>query len=497
MKIRILLIFALSFILLKAAAQPPETTYLGSVIRSGYANNTAYGPYNIGFNFTFFGNSYSQFYVSSNGLITFGSSSTDATEDPIPTAATPNNFIAPFWDDMVIDASGNILYRTIGAAPNRKLIVQFLNMGFYPNPVFMGTFSVVLYETSNVIQVQYRIIVDQNSAKARGGHATIGIENSDGSAGVQYSYHNSTAISGEQAISFTPSDPTYVIDPNAIYEGVYLTTNLTLPEPGITNLVSPAQDAIIGSDHNFEWAESNYAASYLLLVSQNSDLTGAAVYSPGPSLSYNVTGLTLGTTYYWGVFATNATGTTWCEIQRFYTSSTPPLAAVPQTVWVEQNLDKTIKLNYTGGDASAKTAVITSLPAQGTLWQYNGGVKGAQISTVPETVTDANRNVIYTAPASSGNGIGNFNFLMNDAGGDSPEATITVNVSPPGIPSVLYIAKGSGVEIQFDRLMSDPSGKESQFTVTVNGSPATITSAALKPGDSNTISLGLRGCVKI
>jgi gliding motility-associated-like protein len=199
----------------------------------------------------------------------------------------------------------------------------------------------------------------------------------------------------------------------------------------------------------------------------------------------------LGKTYYWAVYASNATGITWCEVTRFSTSSTPPLAAVPQTIWAEQGQDKTIKLNYTGGNASAKTAIITSLPAQGTLWQYNTGVKGVQITAVPATVTDENMNIIYTAPASSGNGIGNFNFKMNDSGGDSPEVTITVNVSPPGIPSVLYIAKGTGVEIQFDRLMANPAGKELQFTVSVNGTPATITSSTLKTGDPFTITLGL------
>ena len=468
-----------------------ETTYLGSVAKSGYANNESYGPFNIGFDFTYFGNTYNQFYVSSNGLVSFGAGSTDPSEDPIPTAATPNNMIAAFWDDLVIDPSGNILYTTIGAAPNRKLIVQFRNMGFYSGPVYVGTFSVILYETSNKIQVQYRIIILPSVPLSHGESATIGIENSDGTIGVQYAYHNGAAANTGKAISFTPSGASYTMDDNVLYDGVYLTTNITLPDPGITALTSPTENAIIGTSHTFEWASSKYAANYSLRISTNSNLSGATIYDAGDNLSYEITGLTEGITYYWGVFASNATGTTWCEIRTFTTSSAPPLAAVPLTVWAEQNHDMTIKLNYTGGDASPKTAIITSLPAQGQLYQYNSGARGAQITTVPATVIDANLNVIYAATGSSGNGVGNFNFKINDGSGDSPEATITVNVSPPGIPLVLYTAKSANVEIQFDRIMSDPAGKQSQFEVKVNGTPATINTVSLKTGDPYTIVLNL------
>jgi len=101
-------------------AQPAETAYQGITAQAGYVNNASYGPFNIGFSFTFYGNTYTQFYVSSNGLITFGTGSVAATEAPIPSAATPNNFIAGFWDDLAVDALGDILYQTIGASPNRK-----------------------------------------------------------------------------------------------------------------------------------------------------------------------------------------------------------------------------------------------------------------------------------------------------------------------------------------------------------------------------------------
>lgn len=491
MKSKYILLLIVLFMPYRAFAQPAETIYQGTVIKSGYVDDASFGPFNIGFSFTFFGNTYNQFYINSNGQVLFGTGSFESSNASIPSAAEPDNFIAPFWDDLIVDGTGKILYTTVGAAPNRKLIIQFGNMGFYGAPAFMGTFAVILYETSNIIQVQYRLIVDNTSTRAHGGTATIGIENSDGTAGVQYSYQNPAAVTTGTAISYTPSGLIYILNSNAIYEGIFLTTNLTLPEPGIPVLLSPPQNAVIGSDYIFSWADAGNAASYALLISASSDLGGATYYSAGSNLSFNVTGLTPGGTWYWGVFATNATGTTWCEIKKFTTSATPPLAAVPQTIWVEQNQEKIINLQYTGGDGSTKTAIVTSLPAQGQLYQYNSGVKGALISSVSTTVTDAGRNVIYVANGNSGNSAGNFNYKIHDNNGDSPDAQITVNVSPPGIPNLLYAAKNANIELQFDLPMADPAGKQSQFNATVNESSSIINSLSLKPGDPNSIIIGL------
>jgi gliding motility-associated-like protein len=492
MNTRYIFIIALFLICFRISAQPPEIAYLGTPVTIVNGDDEFYGPFNIGFNFTFYGNVYSQFYISSNGMITFGAGSDNPVSVSIPNTDLPNNYIAPFWDDLVVDPSGKILYTTFGSVGNKKLVVQFLNMGFYTNPVFMGTFQVILYETSNIIQIQYRQIVDANSTRAHGATATIGLENATGTGGVLYAYHNPTAITPEQAISFTPSaGPSYTVNSAAAYDGIYLTTNLTLPGPGITNLIGPPENAVIGSDYTFEWSAATYATSYKLYISNNSDLSGAISYDAGSNLTYDITGLTLDVTYYWGVFAKNATGTSWCEIQKFTTSSTPPLVPVPQTIWIEQSHERTIKLNYTGGDASIKTGIITSLPAQGQLYQYNAGVKGSTISSVPTTLTDPGRNVIYAASGTIGNGAGNFNFKIHDDTGDSPAGLVTVNVNPPEVPNLLYAAKNTYIEIQIDRIMNDPAGKQSQFSAKVNGSAVTITALSLKTGDPYTIILTL------
>jgi gliding motility-associated-like protein len=158
-------------------------------------------------------------------------------------------------------------------------------------------------------------------------------------------------------------------------------------------------------------------------------------------------------------------------------------------MWVEQSTERLLNLQYTGGNGSAVTATIVLLPPQGSLYQVSGGVKGPAITTVPAPVTDPDIRVIYVADGSTGNGAGNFSFTVTNDQGTSLAAIFTINVNPQGIPNVLHTAKGTGVEIQFDRPMNDPSGKEAQFTIKVNDVPVTMGSATLKAGDSRTIVL--------
>jgi len=55
----------------------------------------------LGFNFDFFGVTYSSVCVGSNGYVTFTCvDETDFSEDPIPNATDPNAIVALFWDDL-------------------------------------------------------------------------------------------------------------------------------------------------------------------------------------------------------------------------------------------------------------------------------------------------------------------------------------------------------------------------------------------------------------
>ena len=73
----------------------------------------------IGFTFNFYGSDYTPFWVSENGRImcTEPASAYSLPTATVPSATLPHNYIAPFWDNLAVDGTGNILYATIGAAP--------------------------------------------------------------------------------------------------------------------------------------------------------------------------------------------------------------------------------------------------------------------------------------------------------------------------------------------------------------------------------------------
>jgi|GEM_PF-941045 len=467
-------------------ALPDEIQYVGNEIRFGLFDDGSFGPYPIEFDFDFFGNTYSDFWVTTNGLVMFSDTSLSYENVPIPTLDTINDFIAPFWDDIAISEEGDISFQTVGAYPNRKCIIQFRNMDVYATPTLVGTFQVILYEGSNNIQIQYRSIVDLSSALASGNSASIGLENIDGTIGVQVSYNTAGYVKSGKAILFQPSGGTYTFNDNAPYDGVYL--NYSIPLATSAQLISPAYNSTVGTSVHFEWEAAANANSYVVVVSNNTDLSSPVHTSADlTALSYDYV-LPAGQTYYWSVYPKNSQGyESWSERWVFQTSASPPLTAVPQTANVVLSTLDTLQLNYTGGDGGAKTATITALPAQGSLYQFSGGVLGAPITTVPTVVTDGNFKVVYSANGTAGNSVGNFNFHFSDGTGPSPDVTYMVNVSPVTAPTFLEVCYESDrVELLFDKKMSDPSGKESEFNVYADAFEPTITSMEWKDGDSST-----------
>ncbi|RMA57764.1 M36 family metallopeptidase [Ulvibacter antarcticus] len=138
----------------------------------------------LGFTFSFFGNDFTNFYLQSNGFLSFDNSGTTGsaswTPVAIPNTGGPNNMIAYFWDDMSPQLGGTVQYATIGTAPNRILVVDYINIRQY-NINGTGnqiTTQVQLYEGSSHIEVH------TTSAPNGGGlNRTQGVENANGTAG--------------------------------------------------------------------------------------------------------------------------------------------------------------------------------------------------------------------------------------------------------------------------------------------------------------------------
>ena len=141
----------------------------------------------IGFTFNYDGNAYTQFKMSSNGVISFNMTGTlNLTTNDLSSAnATSRPIIAPLWDDLDGRATGGSFanYEVTGIVGNRVLTVEWRNWEWnYNSSTAAISFQVKLYETTNVIEFVYR----QEAGAVTSGTATIGIGSAMGSGAGSY-----------------------------------------------------------------------------------------------------------------------------------------------------------------------------------------------------------------------------------------------------------------------------------------------------------------------
>lgn len=161
----------------------------------------------VGFTFNFFCTDYTQFYISSNGFISFDPLAGNGccSGQVLPDANSPNNLISFAWEDLNPSLGGTIEYFTTGSAPNRKLVVNFLNIQHYSGG-FPVTTQLILYETTDKFEIH------TTDMPTDGGQHTMGAENSDGSIAVAVAGRNSASWSASnEGIRFSPLQMSYSI----------------------------------------------------------------------------------------------------------------------------------------------------------------------------------------------------------------------------------------------------------------------------------------------
>ncbi len=154
------------------------------------------GPFDIGFDFSFYGEIFNTVNIASNGFVSFTSTSGSLSNVGIPTASEPNNLLAIFWDDLAPHNAGQVFYYSDTA--NNRFIVSYDGVPHYSNygALFL---QVLLYQDGRIVY-QYGSMDD-------GGHgnngATVGIENGTGTDGLQVVF-NQDGITSNMAIEYRP-----------------------------------------------------------------------------------------------------------------------------------------------------------------------------------------------------------------------------------------------------------------------------------------------------
>ncbi|MEP6851014.1 MAG: G8 domain-containing protein [Acidobacteriota bacterium] len=113
---------------------------------------------NLGFDFFFQGVRFSQFSANSNGLIRLGGAAVQGGSPYKPLAQAGLALIAPYGaDQRTLITTGKVHFKVIGTAPNRVLVIEWLNMqsNFNSAGTLDLTYQARLFETTGAIEFVY------------------------------------------------------------------------------------------------------------------------------------------------------------------------------------------------------------------------------------------------------------------------------------------------------------------------------------------------------
>lgn len=155
----------------------------------------------IGFDFSFYEQPQNQLYVGSNGLLSFNYSGSRAYYNTsLPNTSTPNNLIAPYWDDLNPGKAGGVYTQIDGLTPDRRFTVTWAGVPHYATSG-TATFQVTLYENSNDIVYRYKDVDMGSASYSNAASATVGVEDAEGKKATLHSYNNGT-ITNNSALRF-------------------------------------------------------------------------------------------------------------------------------------------------------------------------------------------------------------------------------------------------------------------------------------------------------
>jgi hypothetical protein len=365
----------------------PTATSLGATDDDVMSTNV-----NIGFSFTYVGNTYTQFRVGSNGHLIFGTSGTSSTANSFTTTTTSlRPALAPLWDDL--QCTQGVKYELVGTVVgSRVMVVEWLNMEWnYSSGTAVISFQVHLYEGSNRIEFHYR---QESGTYAPGttGGASIGLLGlgSTDYLSVQGVTGTITASSTNavnnigvkpatgQIFAFDPPPPALPPTPSTrSYSNV--TSSSVVLQGAITTGAYPALTAsgiVVDMYPNPTLGQGTVI-----------DSTTNPVVTNG-TFSKTFTGLMNGTTYYYRTYATNAVGTSYGPDSIFVTD----LFALPPTVLRTgiSNLSGTTvtvggNITSNGGDPVIQSGIIYGQSPNLTLWGW--GVVDSATNPVVTTGT--------------------------------------------------------------------------------------------------------------
>ncbi len=271
----------------------------------------------IGFDFFFQGARQDRFTVTANGLLRFGAVAASGTLYN-PLAQATQSLITAYGADQRTHTTGKVHSKVIGAAPNRTLVIEWLNMQANFNAAGTAdlTYQVQLSETSGAINFAYGAMnmsaLGAASADSQSPQIGFSSNNTAGNVGSITAAQGGAPAPTFDGASAVPFENLYVAGPITVLtsaaNGARRTFGLTPPVA-----VAPggpiAFTAISASGMTLNWGDSSNELGYAIYSSTDGVNFSFVNSAAQNATSLAVTGLAPTTSYTWRVLAFTEGGT--------------------------------------------------------------------------------------------------------------------------------------------------------------------------------------------
>ncbi|HUX72663.1 MAG TPA: nidogen-like domain-containing protein [Steroidobacteraceae bacterium] len=218
----------LSSPLLARAAVPPVTTPGFSSNALPICDDCFSAPVPLGFTADFFGNNYTQLFVSNNGYMTFGAGQSNFTPTGLTAAYSGNPIIAPFYGDVDTRGTGTVNYGTGTYGGQAAFAVTWNNVGYFSAQTNKtNTFQAILVSNPGAGAGAFNIIYNYDQIQWETGAASGGV-NGLGGFSAAVGYANGSGLTG-----------TYYQVPGSLVPGSFI-------DSGTSPLINGTNDGTAG-----------------------------------------------------------------------------------------------------------------------------------------------------------------------------------------------------------------------------------------------------------
>jgi hypothetical protein len=158
----------------------------------------------IGFNFPYYGNTFPNFRVCTNGWVSFTSGLTSFSNTTLPNTGStvPENLLAVFWDDLTFSTTRRAYYYNDGT----RLIIQYQDVPRLAESTAPNTFEIILYPTGQIVYQYLSMTAPTKNS------CTIGMQNQARNDGLQVVF-NANYVKNNLAIRFRPPSKFLTVTP--------------------------------------------------------------------------------------------------------------------------------------------------------------------------------------------------------------------------------------------------------------------------------------------